>query len=98
MWPAAKTEWQWFDEDVDTALEATAKGDVDQRLNTMSTFIIRIASDRFAIKEQRVTKTTSAAPIPNRQETKISQLRQELRQLRSQYRKAREMRRQPWQN
>ncbi|XP_061902037.1 uncharacterized protein LOC133649222 [Entelurus aequoreus] len=92
LWPAAnkESEWKQFDEDVSTALEATAKGNVDQRLKTMSTFIIGIASDRFGIKEQRATKTTTAAPIPNRRETKISQLRQELRVLRSQYRKASE--------
>lgn len=90
LWPAAnkESEWQQFDEDVDKALEATAKGDVDQRLKTLSTFIISIAFDRFGTKEQRDTKTTIAAPIPNRREIKISQLRQELRVLRSQHSKA----------
>lgn len=90
MWPAdnKESEWHLFDEDVDSALEVTAKVDVDQRLKTMSMFIISIASDRFGIKEHRATKTTTAAPIPNRREIKISQLRQELRMLRSQYRKA----------
>lgn len=90
LWPAdnKESEWHRFDEDVDSALEVTAKVDVDQRLKTMSMFIISIASDRFGIKEHRATKTTTAAPIPNRREIKISQLRQELRMLRSQYRKA----------
>ncbi|XP_063080140.1 uncharacterized protein LOC134470047 [Engraulis encrasicolus] len=53
----------------------------------MSTLIICIASDRFGIKDQHATKT-STAPIPNRREKKISQLRKELRILRSQYKKA----------
>ncbi|XP_038147774.1 uncharacterized protein LOC119787807 [Cyprinodon tularosa] len=89
LWPAANKESEWlqFDKDVDSALEVTAKGDVDQRLKTMSTFIISIASDRFGIKEHRATKTTNVA-IPNRREKKIAQLRQELRALRYQYRKA----------
>ncbi|KAL7846889.1 hypothetical protein SRHO_G00218690 [Serrasalmus rhombeus] len=72
------------------ALEVTAKGDVDQTLWTMSNFIMSIASNRFGIKEQHATKTTTAAPIPNRREAKIVQLRQELRTLRSQYKKASE--------
>ncbi len=90
LWPAAnkESEWQQFHKDVDAALEVTAKGDVDQRLRTISMFIISIASDRFGIKKQRATKNTTATPIPDRRELKISQLRQELRALRSQYRKA----------
>lgn len=99
FWPAANKEskWQPFDEGADTALQATGKGDVDQRLNTMSTFIISIALDRFGIKEQHATQTTSAAPIPNWRENKISQLTQQLRQLRNQYKKARDDEK-PWQN
>lgn len=73
-------------EDVDPALEVTAKGDVDQRLRTMSTFILSIVSDRFGIKKQHATKIT--APIPKRRQIKISQLCKKPRALRSQYRKA----------
>ena len=83
LWPAANKESEWclFDVDVDAALEGTAKGDVDQRLRTMSSFVMNIAADRFGIKEQRATKTTTAAPIPNQREAKISQLRRELQTL-----------------
>ncbi|CAJ1075238.1 LOW QUALITY PROTEIN: uncharacterized protein LOC109089580 [Xyrichtys novacula] len=56
----------------------------------MSTFIISIASDRFGTKEHRTSKTSTATPIPNRREVKITQLRQELRSLRCRYRKANE--------
>lgn len=66
----------------------TAKGDVDQRLRTMSKFTLSIASDRFGINKQRATQTITAVPIPKRQKIKISQLRQKPRALRSQYRKA----------
>lgn len=61
LWPAAnkESEWRQFDEDVDAALEATAKDNADQRLQTMSTFIISIASERFGAKDQRATKTTA---------------------------------------
>lgn len=91
LWPAANkaSEWRQFDEDVDAALEATAKGDADQRLQTMSTFIISIASERFGAKDQQATKTT-AGPNLNRREVRIAQLRQELRIIKRQFRKASE--------
>ncbi|KAI4881124.1 hypothetical protein NFI96_020516, partial [Prochilodus magdalenae] len=90
LWPAAnkESEWHQFDVDVDSALEVTAKGDVDQRLRTMSSFIISIASNRFGIKEQHATKTATTAPVLNRRQAKMAQLRQELRTLRSRYKKA----------
>lgn len=72
--------WVEIQSDTDTALEATAESDVDQRLNTLSTFSISIASDRFGIKEQqRTTKTTSAAPIskPTREQDLPAQTRAE---------------------
>lgn len=78
LWPAAnkEPEWHQLDEDVDAALEATARGDVEQRLQTMSTLIITIASERFGIKEQHARKT-SVRLNPNRRQEKITQLRRE---------------------
>lgn len=86
LWPAVNQESEWlqFDEDVDATLEATAKCDVEQRLQTMSTLIISIASERFGVKEQCAIKTTAE---PNRRVEKIAELRQELRTLRSRYKK-----------
>ncbi|KAL7847956.1 hypothetical protein AOLI_G00226740 [Acnodon oligacanthus] len=54
LWTAASKESKCcqFDIDVDTALEITAKGDVDQRLWTMSNFIMSIASNRKKGKER----------------------------------------------
>lgn len=61
-----------------------------QQRRVMSTFIVSIAAERFGVKEPHATKTTTG-PNPNRREQKITQLRQELRKLRSQYRKASEV-------
>ncbi|KAJ8333522.1 hypothetical protein SKAU_G00415300 [Synaphobranchus kaupii] len=48
QWPQAckMTVWQQFDEDTDKVLEATAKGDVDRRLQTMTTIIVSLAVER----------------------------------------------------
>lgn len=89
MWPSANKEREWlqFDEDLDQVLDATVRGDADQKLRTMSAMIISIGSERFGMKEQRTTRDVGE---PNRREVKISQLRQELRLLRKQFKQARE--------
>ncbi|XP_015259791.1 PREDICTED: uncharacterized protein LOC107104322 [Cyprinodon variegatus] len=86
LWPAANKEAQWrqFDEDVDATLNASCRGEVDQRLQLMSTLIISIGAERFGIK---LPKAQNFAR-PNRRETKISQLRKELKALNRQYKKA----------
>ncbi|KAK0136651.1 hypothetical protein N1851_027154 [Merluccius polli] len=88
-WPSANKgkEWCQFEEDVDQVLEATARGDADQKLRTMCTMIVKIAVERFGTKEQH---TINGAGEPNRRQKKISQLRQELRLLGRQYKQARE--------
>ncbi|XP_073716891.1 uncharacterized protein [Misgurnus anguillicaudatus] len=88
LWPAAnkEAEWQQFDEDVEATLEASCRGEVDQRLQLMSTLIITIGAERFGIK---VPKAQNIAR-PNRRETKISQLRKELKALNRQYKRASE--------
>ncbi|KAJ8390514.1 hypothetical protein AAFF_G00103110 [Aldrovandia affinis] len=45
-WPSANKEKEWllFDDDVDEILEATAKGDADRKLQTMTTIIISLAA------------------------------------------------------
>ncbi|XP_062387675.1 uncharacterized protein LOC134076569 [Sardina pilchardus] len=88
-WPAANkvSQWSQFDEDVDLALSATARGDADQKLRLMCTLIISIAAERFGTKEPRAGRSEGG---PNRREGKISQLRQELRCLGRQYKQARE--------
>lgn len=42
-----RAEWKHFDGDVDQILEATAKGNVDHRLRTMTTLIASIADEPF---------------------------------------------------
>lgn len=88
-WPPASKERQWlqFDDDVDTILESAAKGDTDGKLKTMATIIISLAVERFGTVEKLGTKTPY---MNNRRAEKISQLRQELRVLKRQYKVARE--------
>ena len=54
-WPQAckTTAWEQFDEDVDKVLEASVKGNVDWRLQAMTTIIISLAQERFGAEEKR---------------------------------------------
>lgn len=61
-------------DDDDAAMDASSKGAVDQRLQSMCIFIIRVVAERFGTKQ--TTKNNSAKP--NHLETKITQLRKEL--------------------
>lgn len=45
-----------FDEDADKELEATVKGDVERRLQTMTTIIVSMAAERFGIEEGKRPK------------------------------------------
>ena len=71
VWPPANKERDWlqFDEDLDQVLDATARGDADQKLLSMSAMIVSIGAERFGIKEQQPTKRLGE---PNRREVKIS--------------------------
>lgn len=51
-----QNKWQKFDEDADKVLEATAKGDVERRLQTMTTIIVSMAAERFAVEEVKGVK------------------------------------------
>ena len=59
-WPQAckTTIWEQFDEDVDKVLEASAKGDVDRRLQAMTTIITSLAQERFGAEEKRAARTS----------------------------------------
>ena len=79
-WPPANQYkvWHEFDEDLTRIIESTAKGDVDRRLQTMTTIIVTYGSERFGVEE---VKTIRLNFIMNRRAEKILQLRQELRSL-----------------
>lgn len=80
MWPAANKEREWiqFDEDLDQILEATTRGDADQKLRMTSAVIVSIGAERFGTKEKQPTRGRGE---PNRREVKIVQLQRELRLL-----------------
>ena len=92
QWPQSskRSEWQQFDEDIDQALEVTAKGDVDRRLKTMTSFIVNIAAERFGTE---APKATPSAYAPNHRARKIQSLRKELKLLKRQYKTAGEIER-----
>lgn len=51
---ACKTAiWQQFNEDANSVLDTTAKGDADRRLQTMPTIIVSLAVERFGAVEKR---------------------------------------------
>ncbi|XP_038154112.1 uncharacterized protein LOC119791846 [Cyprinodon tularosa] len=93
-WPRADREYEWrqFDEDTDSILEATAKGKVDRRLQTMTTIIISMGAERFGLEEKKSGRLPYT--MSNRAH-KIHQLRKELRVLRRQFKQAREEERGP---
>ena len=66
-----------FDEDVSKSILATAKGDADSRLQTMTAVILSYAFERFRQVEKEKPKPTSYTM--NRRATRIYHLRQELR-------------------
>ncbi len=87
-WPPAskRSEWLQFDEDVSNIIQATAKGDADSRLQTITTIIFSYALERFGWVEKGKTKSTFYTM--NRRATKINHLRQEHRTLKKPYKKA----------
>ncbi|XP_035990671.1 uncharacterized protein LOC118562404 [Fundulus heteroclitus] len=94
-WPPAsrRSEWQQFDEDVSNIIQATAKGDVDSRLTSMTTVIVSYARERFGQVDKGKSKSTPYTM--SRRATRIHHLRQELRTLKKQYKAATEEEKQP---
>lgn len=77
-----RKEWKQFDEDVDQVLEVTAKGDVDDRLKTMTTVIVSIASKRFGTE---APKPAPSAYTPSHRARRIHRLGEEIKLLKRQY-------------
>ena len=89
-WPktSEQREWKKFDEDVDKILQTTLCGSVDRKIQAMSTIAYAVGSDRFGFQEQRRAPPTAGNREPNRREKEIAAIRQRLRDLRRQYKKA----------
>ncbi|KAK0134731.1 Retrovirus-related Pol polyprotein from type-2 retrotransposable element R2DM [Merluccius polli] len=93
-WPQSSrtAEWQKFDKDADKVLEATAKGDVERRLQTMTTIIVSMAAERFGVEEERRPKQPYTK---NQRAVKIHNIRKELKALKKQHKEASEEERGP---
>ncbi|CAG2228570.1 unnamed protein product [Mytilus edulis] len=59
-WPnnKSKSEWQQFDEDVDAILNTTLAGNIDRKIESMTSFIYNIGMDRFGADEKEVITTS----------------------------------------
>ncbi|XP_051969484.1 LOW QUALITY PROTEIN: uncharacterized protein LOC127634119 [Xyrauchen texanus] len=78
--------WNQFDIDVDQILETTIRGDVNRKLQAMTTIIISIAYERFG---EEVNEGGSKVSHSNNQcEERIHNIRQEMKILKRQYRQA----------
>lgn len=88
-WPQTKQHklWQQFDEDTSGIINATAKGDVEGRLKSLTTIITSFGAERFGVEELKSSKSTYTN---NRRADKIQQLRKELRALAKQFKTAAE--------
>ncbi|CAC5407388.1 unnamed protein product [Mytilus coruscus] len=88
-WPnnKSKREWQQFDEDVDEILNTTLAGNIDRKIESMTSFIYNIGMDRFGADEKVVVKREGQK---NRRESKIAKMRKDLRQLKKRYNQASE--------
>lgn len=88
-WPQANKEQEWrqFDDDTNSFLEATTKGDVNRRLKTMTTIIISLAAERFSLEEKKVERLPY---VKSNRANKIHQLRQELKVLKRWFKEAKE--------
>ena len=85
-WPTAanKKTWHDFDTSIGEIVNISAKGSVENRLLTMSKIIISYAKAQYGYME--IKERSSGKE--NWRETKIKQLRAELKSLRKQYKKA----------
>ncbi|CAG2187770.1 unnamed protein product [Mytilus edulis] len=88
-WPnnKSKSEWQQFDEDVDAILNTTLAGNIDRKIELMTSFIYNIGMDRFGADEKEVVRREDQK---NRRESKIAKMRKDLRQLKKRYNQASE--------
>lgn len=78
--------WHQFDEDAARIIE-TAKGDVDRRLQTMTTIIVSFGAERFGVEEGKPIRPNYSM---NTRAERICSLRQKLRTLTNQHKAASE--------
>lgn len=73
-------------------LETMAKGDVERRLQAMTTIIVSMAAERFGVEEERGARQPYSM---NQRAVKIHNIRTELKALTKQYKVARQEERAP---
>ena len=88
-WPnSGKKEWASLDEDLRGILIIALQGNVEKRLETMTTIIYNVGKERFGTIERK--KRTTCIARSNRREAEIRRLRQDIKELSRQYRRSSE--------
>ena len=79
-WPnSGKKEWASLDEDLRGILIIALQGNVEKRLETMTTIIYNVGKERFGTIERK--KRTTCITRSNRREAEIRRLRQDIKEL-----------------
>lgn len=75
------TKWNQFDDDLENILNSALHGGVERKVRALPEIIFGLGIKRFGAEE---LKSKSNAPAkPNRRQMKVTQIRRELRSLRS---------------
>ncbi|XP_052281306.1 uncharacterized protein LOC127878820 [Dreissena polymorpha] len=86
-WPKTtdKRAWNDLDKELDAILTSTMQGPVDRKLKCMTTLVYTVAKERFGTKK---TRRPNPQQTPNRRQSRMKQIRGELKSLNKAYKKA----------
>lgn len=83
--PTNKRAWNDFDRELDLILTYTMQGPADRKLKGMTTLVYTVGRERFG---PVITRRQKPQPTPNRRQSRMKQIRGELRSLTKAFRKA----------
>lgn len=83
--PATDRRWAQLDNDLNTTLENTLKGDAANKIRTMVTLVYQACYDTFGAKESKTPKSPAG---PSRRQRQMKELRGEIQRLKKRWREA----------
>ncbi len=83
--PAADCRWAQLDNDLNTILENTLKGDAAKKIKIMVEVVYQACHDAFGAKEGKTPRPPAG---PSRRQRQIKELREELKTLKRRWREA----------
>ncbi|CAM4377895.1 unnamed protein product [Leuciscus chuanchicus] len=83
--PAADCRWAQLDDDINTILENTLKGDAAKKIKIMVDIVYQACHDTFGEKEGKTPRPPAG---PSRRQRQIKELREELKTLKRRWREA----------